>query len=201
MNPDPQTTLTPGALSAEAFDQQFRASWRPLWCIAAGVLGARDGADDVVQDAGLAAWERRDAFEPGTNFNAWLAEFVRLTALNHLRRRQKSPRALEPADEPTAPPPTAAQLAHDVEPDAAANAPLDLAAFDDEVLRGLHSLTPEARTCLLLKTVLDYPYSQIAPLLGIPEGTAMAHVHRARRHLLERLAPSPSCARPHRATS
>jgi RNA polymerase sigma-70 factor (ECF subfamily) len=44
-----------------------------------------------------------------------------------------------------------------------------------------------ARACLLLRTVHDMPYKQIAQVLEVPEGTAMSHVHRARQAMRQRL--------------
>ena len=47
---------------------------------------------------------------------------------------------------------------------------------------------PMARACLLLRAVQDLDYSELSRLLGIPEGTAMSHVHRARNALRRALA-------------
>ena len=65
---------------------------------------------------------------------------------------------------------------------------IDQESFDDDVVAALMSLDETARACLLMKTVLDLPYREIAAALGVPEGTAMSHVHRARGALRERLA-------------
>ena len=67
---------------------------------------------------------------------------------------------------------------------------VDQGAFDDGVLRALSSLDETARACLLLRTLLDLPYRDISLALGIPEGTAMSHVHRARGILRRKLSVS-----------
>ena len=54
---------------------------------------------------------------------------------------------------------------------------------------GLEALGEVPRACLLLSTLRELSYGEIAALLTIPEGTAMSHVHRARLVLRERLAP------------
>ena len=64
----------------------------------------------------------------------------------------------------------------------------DQSAFDDRVLAGLHELSEPQRACLLLRTVLDLSYREVASTLEIPEGTAMSHVHRARQTLREKLS-------------
>jgi RNA polymerase sigma-70 factor (ECF subfamily) len=56
------------------------------------------------------------------------------------------------------------------------------------MVHALHSLGETARCCLLLRTIEQMPYAQIAQLLEIPEGTAMSHVHRSRMTLRGQLA-------------
>jgi len=56
-------------------------------------------------------------------------------------------------------------------------------AFDDKVLTALMQLSSVARAALLLRTVLELSYTEIAETLDIPAGTAMSHVHRSRKLL------------------
>lgn len=56
-------------------------------------------------------------------------------------------------------------------------------SFDDRLLGALRTLDTVARSCLLMRVVLDTPYKEISIILGIPQGTAMSHVDRARRAL------------------
>src|SRR5262249_21273134 len=63
----------------------------------------------------------------------------------------------------------------------------DQAEFDDLVLFALRQLSDLARTCLLLRVVGHYSYDEIAQTLRIPEGTAMSHVHRAKKSIRRRL--------------
>ena len=59
--------------------------------------------------------------------------------------------------------------------------------FDDRVLAALGKLGDTERACMLLRSLLDMPYREISRVLDVPEGTAMSHVHRARRALREEL--------------
>jgi RNA polymerase sigma-70 factor (ECF subfamily) len=61
--------------------------------------------------------------------------------------------------------------------------------FDDHVLRALGALEETPRACLLLRVINELSYKEIGRALDIPEGTAMSHVFRARRYLMERLSP------------
>ncbi len=173
-------------LRPDDFAERFTACSRPLWCIAAAVAG-RDQAQDVVQEAALIALGKLHQFDPATSFTAWMGRIVRFCGLNiarHSARRRTVPlegRAFgeSVADKPAPPKPPLTgrgELA------------CDQASFDDSVLAALGTLGETARTCLLLRVVGELPYREIARVLDIPEGTAMSHVHRARRDLSDRLA-------------
>jgi len=166
------------------FAAQFQASYRVLWLVAAGIIGDRTAAEDIVQEAAMHALGKLDQFEAGTNFRAWMAQMVRYVALNHLRRRQKHRAA--PLTESV---PTSAQLADgDLELGGRGELPSGQMHFDDRIMAALNSVGDVARACLLLRTIEQMEYSDISKVLGIPEGTAMSHVHRTRQHLRERLA-------------
>ena len=180
---------TPGRPSGSAqtldFAAQFQASYRVLWLVAAGIIGDRTAAEDIVQEAAMHALAKLDQFEAGTNFRAWMAQMVRYVALNHLRRRQKHRAA--PLTE-AVPSNGSARVDLPLELGGRGELPIDQAHFDDRVMAALNSVGEVARACLLLRTIEQMEYSDISKVLGIPEGTAMSHVHRTRQHLRERLA-------------
>ena len=180
----------PGAgLTADEFCARFQAGARVLWTLAAGLLGDATEAEDVCQEAFLMAFAKRDRFEPGTNFLAWMGSFVRNVAMNELRKRAR--RQTTSAD----PSVLDASLA---------GAPLGLSAdelldpeqFDERLLAGLRELAEVPRACLLLRTLRELSFAEIAALLELPEGTAMSHVHRARLALRAKLDPTFDGVRP-----
>lgn len=167
------------------FAAQFQSSYRVLWLVAAGIIGDRNAAEDIVQEAAMHALGKLDQFEAGTNFRAWMAQMVRYVALNHLRRRQKHRAAPLTESVPTNP---GINADLPLELGGRGELPIDQAHFDDRVMAALNSVGEVARACLLLRTIEQMEYSDISKVLGIPEGTAMSHVHRTRQHLRERLA-------------
>ena len=184
-------------MTAEEFATRFQASARALWTVAAGILGNRSEAEDVLQDAALMALEKLDRFEPGTNFLAWMGSFVRNVALNrrkkHVRRQTESsdPSVLDGSHRARAAgEPPRSRLnghAHDGRPAAPIDDRGELSMhqedFDDRLLAALQTLGEVPRACLLLRAVTELGYRDIANLLAIPEGTAMSHVHRSRVQL------------------
>ncbi|MCC6677855.1 MAG: sigma-70 family RNA polymerase sigma factor [Phycisphaerales bacterium] len=169
----------PGAgprLSREEFAELFRGSYRALWCIAAGVLVDRAQADDTVQEAAIVAMRRLDDFDPRTNFITWCGQIVRYVALNERRRRRRERSTRERAGQERRGAGAAVQ------------------PVPAELRESVHAYAKELdevpRTCLLLRTIAGMTYTQISTALGIPEGTAMSHVHRSRQHLRARLVES-----------
>ena len=160
------------------FAESFEASFRTLWLIAVGVVGEPALAEDVVQEAAIVALGKLDQFTPGTNFNAWMGRIVRFVALNQARKeRNRRPLRGDPD--------VVERVASETE--LPAGGPLNLDAIDQRLVKALDQLGDVARSCLLLRTIADMPYAEIAELLEIPEGTAMSHVHRTRHFLRDRL--------------
>lgn len=166
---------SPDRLTPTRFATLFRESSRVLWCVAVGVVGDRAHGEDIVQEAALVALGKLDTFRPGTSFAAWMGQTVRYLALNHRRKVQRRRVALDAEGAQLAPaslPATDAQT-----------------TFDRSVSNALAELSESQRTCLLLKTVVELEYAEIAELLEMPAGTAMSHVSRARAKMRTLLEP------------
>ncbi len=169
-------------MNAQEFASNFRASSRIMWLIAVGIVGDASEAEDVVQDAAMVAFRKLDQFQPGTSFRAWVGAIVRNVALNALRSDRRRRSAIGGLAEVA----ESALALNDPTP-VQSPVPIDR-MLDSRVTQALADMGDVARACLLLRTVGELHYSEIALLLAIPEGTAMSHVYRARAHLRERLA-------------
>ncbi|MBL0871037.1 MAG: sigma-70 family RNA polymerase sigma factor [Phycisphaerales bacterium] len=187
-------------VTREEFAGLLRAHWSALWAVAAGVLGSRERATDALQDASIVALGKLGEFSPGTSFVHWMSQIVRYTALNQARKHQRGV-ALgtvghgegssgRNADERA----SKIELAEARAVSTGANQAVivsgrglgvdaDRAGLDDELSRALGQVSEDARTCLIMRAVLEMTYKEIATCLGIPENTAMSHVHRARKQL------------------
>lgn len=187
----------------EVFAARFTASFRPLWLIAVSIVHDAGAAEDAVQDAAVIALRKLDELEDAAfaaDLTPWLAQIVRNVSLNHRRKTlRRHTLATEPEQLNLLPGHVAP--ADDETPAVTASGTLapDQRQFDDQVVAALATVPETARACLLLRTVENMEYSQIARVLGIPEGTAMSHVHRARHALRAKLAATPEPT-PHGAT-
>lgn len=161
-------------INPDEFSRLYREHHRSLWYVAASVIGNKAYAEDVVQEAAIIAMNKLGEFDSSTSFPAWMSQIVRFVALNEGRKLQRR--------RPKAPEEILATLPADA-------APPPHAAFDARVSAALAHLEERARTCLILRVVHGMSHAAIAATLGIPEGTVMSHVHRAKAALRRSLSP------------
>ncbi len=140
---------------------------------ARALAGDRLAADDLVQDTLERAWSKFHLYRRGTDLRAWLFTVMHNVYVNQLR----AARPTAPLDEDL---PELAQPAREA---------------DGLVLRDLASaigrLPPEQREVLLLVALEDMSYEEAAGALGIPIGTVMSRLARARDKLRAMLSGLP----------
>jgi RNA polymerase sigma-70 factor (ECF subfamily) len=133
-------------------------------------------ADDVVQEAFLRAYRFFPSFR-GTDARAWILAIVRNSCWTFLRasRPREVVADLGEADEPR---------------DVAPSAEEDLVRRADgaRLARALEELPAEFREAVVLRELEELSYREIAEVVGIPIGTVMSRLARARRRLREALA-------------
>ncbi len=171
---------TKTANTARIFAERCRNASTRLACVAAGIIGDRRDAEDIVQQAIMIAIEKNNQFESESHFLGWLAGIVRNCALNH--RRKSARRKTQPTDPAEMVIMTEGAVASPINPATGKLAPLQ-GSFDDRVKSALQQLSPKARSCLLLRTVEGLDYKEISLLMDMPEGTAMNLVHRSKKKL------------------
>lgn len=141
------------------------------------MTGNHGDADDVAQESFLRAYRGLPSFDERAAFGTWLHRIVINSALNHLRARRRRGRT-EPAEVAEALP------APDTDPAERTEAREEA----EDVLAALEQLSPTLRETLVMATLEDMPYKDIAQTLGIPEGTVAWRVNQARKTLRKRLA-------------
>lgn len=158
----------------DAFEALVRRHLRAAYAVALARTANPHDAEDVCQDAFIAALERLATLRDPDRFGPWLLEIVRNRALNLLRRRRV--RAEEPIEE----------AAHGGGSDPGRD--LERSALRADLLAALATLDETRREVALLHDVEGWRHAEIAERLGMPEGTVRYHLHEARRTLRERLA-------------
>lgn len=160
---------------AEAFRQLVEAYQTPAYRLAARMCGP-DSAEDVTQEAFLAAWRALPEFRGDCRFSTWLYRLVSNAAIDCLRREKKH-RDTGDVDDLELPDggPSLQEQAERSDTRAA-------------VRRALDRLSPEHRQVLLLRFMQELDYGEIARALNVSEGTVKSRINRAKSKLREVLA-------------
>lgn len=137
--------------------------------VALAIVGDPSLADDLAQDAFVAAIEGIDGCRRPERFASWLGQIVRNRARDELKSKRR--RDAVPLD--------AVSLRSRASPEKDA----ELAELRDRLLGALAELPEERRVVLILHDMEDWTHREIAEHLGLPEGTVRSHVHHARRAL------------------
>lgn len=181
-------------LDKQQYAAKFREAHSRLWTIAVAVTGNRHLAEDVVQDAAITGLKKLADFDPETSFIAWMSQIVRFTALNCLKTTKKRKAASLDIHE-YIDAEGSSHIAAGTSVTLGGEISADQEAFDDQFIAAMDTLDPERRACLLMRVVHNLAYDEIAAAVGIPEGTAMSHVHRAKASLRSILAQSKGRSR------
>jgi RNA polymerase sigma-70 factor, ECF subfamily len=134
----------------------------------------RPQAEDLVQETFAQALQSFHRFQPGTNCRAWL-----VSILQHLRSNRRRALARQPQLSDVDVGDLEEQLAETL----AYEPPTPQGLTEDEVMLALKKLAPAFQEAILLADVEQFSYKEIAEILGIPLGTVMSRLHRARKLL------------------
>jgi RNA polymerase sigma-70 factor (ECF subfamily) len=160
-------------LAAPHLDALYRTALR--------MTGEGASAEDLVQEAMLRAFRAFARFERGSNFKAWIFTILTNQHINDYRRKGRGPALADFSEsEPAGEEPAVHLTSEDVE---------RLAEhLGDEARKALGKVPPEFRIVFLLSTFEEMSYKEISAVVGIPIGTVMSRLFRARKILREELA-------------
>jgi RNA polymerase sigma-70 factor, ECF subfamily len=152
--------------SASGVEALFRLHWPRAYRAAYLVVHDAPGAEDIAQEAFLAAVRNLDRFDHRRPFGPWLHRIVVNRAIDWARARQLRAEA-ELLDVVAAPP--------------------ELEPLDGTLLGALGALPPDHRAVIVLRHLLEYTPGEIAELLGVPRGTVNSRLRRGLDSLRERV--------------
>jgi RNA polymerase sigma factor (sigma-70 family) len=136
---------------------------------AAALLRDREDADDLVHDCLVRALDKLHTRRDDADVRAWLFAIMHNLFVSQLRRAKARP-AGEPLDE-------AHEAAMSMRPDQ------ENSLHWRDLLRALNRLPVDQRSVILLVSVEDLSYAEVANVLGIPIGTVMSRLARGRERL------------------
>jgi RNA polymerase sigma-70 factor (ECF subfamily) len=177
-----------------AFGALVRRYQRRVYATALHILGNHGDADDVTQETFVRAYRGVKQFDGRSDFFTWLYRITVNTALNHVRSNKRVGALVDAGStevDHAGGRPEALGVPH--------RTPAEQMSLSQDVIRVLEAiagLSPPLRVTLVLATVEQLPYKQIAEILEVPEGTIAWRVNEARRILRERLAATEGDSAP-----
>jgi RNA polymerase sigma-70 factor (ECF subfamily) len=144
-----------------AVDELFRRYWPAAHRAAYLIVHDSAAAEDIAQEAFLAAIRALDRFDRRRPFGPWLHRIVVNRAIDHARSR-----ALR------------REVGAERVPEMEAPAALERERFSDTTLAALAALPPDHRGVIVLRHLLEYTPGEIASLLGLPRGTVNSRLRR-----------------------
>ena len=151
--------------SGAAMAQLYSLHWRGAYRAAYLVVHDAAAAEDVAQDAFLAAVDALDRFDRRRPFRPWLHRIVINRALDWARREALRRRVdgTESVFEPLPPP----------------------EEIGGEMIAALKELPAEQRAVVVLRHLLEYTPAEIAAMLELPRGTVNSRLRRGLDRLRE----------------
>jgi RNA polymerase sigma-70 factor (ECF subfamily) len=155
--------------SEEAIEALFRTHWSRAWRAAYLIVHDGAAAEDIAQEAFLAAIRALDRFDRRRPFGPWLHRIVVNRAIDWARARALRHEIGAEVEQTAAP--------GDATP----------AAYSDDVVAALRSLPAEHRAVIVMRYLLEYTPGEISAALELPRGTVNSRLRRGLDRLGERL--------------
>jgi RNA polymerase sigma-70 factor (ECF subfamily) len=154
--------------SSAAMARLYARHWRPAYRAAYLVVHDAAAAEDIAQDAFLAAVDALDRFDRRRPFRPWLHRIVVNRALDWARREalRRKVDGVESVFEPLLPP----------------------EEIGGEMLTALKELPADQRAVVVLRHLLEYTPGEIARMLELPRGTVNSRLRRGLDRLRETAA-------------
>ena len=158
---------------ATAFGQLVEAYQGQVYRLALHMGLSPADAEEVAQEAFIAAWRGLPRFRGDSRFFTWLYQLTTHAAIDLMRREKKYRDNTDIEDVVLT---DAAQSPQET---------VEKQETQEAVQAALQSLSPQAREILLLRYQAELGYEEIGAVLGLPNGTVKSRINRARAQLKE----------------
>ncbi|MGV3759938.1 MAG: RNA polymerase sigma factor [Actinomycetota bacterium] len=150
-----------------AFGELLRRHDDRMRGLAYRILADRHAMDDALQEAYVKAYRGLDKYKTGSTFSTWLYRITYNACIDELRKRKRTPVAV---DDPT-------------DPASARPGPERVVSASETVRVALASLPESQRITVVLVDGEGFDHQEVASILGVAPGTVASRLHRARAAL------------------
>ncbi len=195
MSESTPTTAETRRLATEArdrvrFEEEALELSDQVYRVARRLVGSREEAEDLVQDAYARAFRSWRQYQQGTNLRAWLLRILTNLNIDHGRKQQRTPQSVSMDEQPDY------FLYNKLESATPDENPDEERVLDrlsqDSIVDALAEVPHDFRDTVVLVDIGEFSYADAAQILDIPIGTVMSRLHRGRRILKKNLADSVS---------
>ncbi|MCK6438647.1 MAG: sigma-70 family RNA polymerase sigma factor [Planctomycetes bacterium] len=179
------------------FEREALPLFDGLYASAMALTRNRADAEDLTQETLLKAWKNFDSYESGTNLRGWLYRIMMNAYITSYRKKRRAPGRADPEMlNDVADPGSQEQFERERAAWVELGDKLALKDFqerlDGRLSAAIDSLPDEYREVLLLSAINDLSYKEIAEAAGIPVGTVMSRLSRAKAAVRDRLSAESS---------
>ena len=173
--------LTDKSAQNAAFDRYVVPEIEVLYRVARSITRNPTDAEDLVQDTMLRAYRAMHRFD-GRHPRAWLLTIMRNAQINRVKR--KRPELLQDPDS------TLERLRDESSAQLGPEATVVEGMFDAAIENAVAALPDKFRSVIELIDIQGLSYQEAADVLGVPTGTIMSRLHRARTRIRKHLESS-----------
>lgn len=165
----------------EAFEQLYKAASGFVYNVAFRVTRNSADAEEVTQDVFMKIYHNLKGFQFRSAFKTWVYRVTMNTAINYYRRSRGEKHDRVDYESVSGSVPDASSTAETI------------IQHDNETRLAvlLDMLSPEHKSCVLLREIEGLSYQEIAATLQIPVNTVRSRLKRAREALLEKAGKGP----------
>jgi RNA polymerase sigma-70 factor, ECF subfamily len=160
-----------------AWEEIVQTYSRRVYNLAYRFTSRADSAEDLTQDVFVRVYRSLDQYNPKQgDLQNWLMRLARNLIIDDYRKRQRAPQD---------------DIADDLEDhkyhlrsgDNSVQREMERRELGAQVQTGIDKLSPDLRTCVILRDIEELSYQEIVDLLKIPEGTVKSRINRGRIEL------------------
>jgi RNA polymerase sigma factor (sigma-70 family) len=160
-----------------AWEEIVQTYSRRVYNLAYRFTSRTDSAEDLTQDVFIRVYRSLEQYDAKQgDLQNWLMRLARNLIIDDYRKRQRAPQD---------------QAADDLEDhkyhlrsaDSSVQREMERRELGAQVQSGIDKLSPDLRTCVILRDIEELSYQEIVDLLKIPEGTVKSRINRGRIEL------------------
>ncbi len=189
-DPDLEYVELARAGDLEAFRQLVTRYQSRAFSVAIGIVGRKEDAEDIVQEAFLKVYRNLGSFRGQSSFYTWLYRIVFNLSIDLSRRRyRRSEASFGDSSSMDAVVQNVGKDASDfMATSTSPDMELDRVQIGKRIALGLEKLSPAHRAVIVLREIDGLSYTEISDVVGCSKGTVMSRLHHARKKLQQFLA-------------